>query len=104
MTTNDRYHALRRSLEQDPDLDVTAREGALFVRQTKFAYLAGEALAVRLPSGRADDLITRDIAVLLRSEPEAGASWVTVSDPEDWPELASEAHELAGGHQPGNRS
>jgi len=103
MTTNDRYEALRTTLEQDPDLDVTARDGALFVRQTQFAFLAGDSLAVRLPNGRADDLVQRGIAELLRRD-SATASWVTISDSEDWPELASEAHELAGGHRPGNRS
>ncbi|MFI6424721.1 hypothetical protein [Promicromonospora sp. NPDC050880] len=102
MTADARYEALRTALEQDPDLDVTVRDGALVVRQTAFAFLAGTSLAVRLPAGRAKDLIERDIAVLLRHDP--GADWVTVSDPEDWPELAAEAHELASGHQPGNRS
>jgi hypothetical protein len=104
MTTNDRYEALRTALEQDPDLDVTTRDGALFVRQTQFAFLSGDSLAVRLPDGRADDLMKRGIAELLRHDPELKAAWVTISDPEDWPELASEAHELASGHQPGNRS
>ena len=104
MTTNDRYEALRTALVRDPDLDVTARDGALFVRQTRFAYLAGDALAVRLPDGRADDLVNRGIAELVRHDTDSRASWVTISDTEDWPELASEAHELAGGHQPGNRS
>ncbi|MFD6444321.1 hypothetical protein ACFWEJ_04415 [Promicromonospora sp. NPDC060204] len=102
MTMDARYEALRTALEQDPDLDVTVREGALLVRQTPFAFLAGSSLAVRLPAVRADDLIKRGIAELLRHDP--GADWVTISDPEDWSELAAEAHELASGHQPGNRS
>ncbi|MFJ3404732.1 hypothetical protein [Promicromonospora sp. NPDC090134] len=102
MTMDARYEALRTALEQDPDRDVTVREGALVVHQTAFAFLAGSSLAVRLPAGRADDLIKRGIAELLRHDP--AADWVTISDPEDWPELAAEAHELASGHQPGNRS
>jgi len=102
MTEDARYEALRTALEQDPDLDVTVREGALVVRQTAFAFLAGSSLAVRLPTSRADDLIKRGIAELLRHDP--GADWVTISESEDWPELAAEAHELASGHQPGNRS
>ena len=104
MTTNDRYEALRTALVQDPDLDVTARDGALFVRQTRFAFLEGESLAVLLPDVRADDLVKRGIAELLRHDPESKASWVTISDADDWSELASEAHELASGHRPGNRS
>lgn len=102
MTVDARFEALRSALQQDPDLDVTVREGALVVHQTAFAFLAGSSLAVRLPADRADDLIKRDIAKLLRHDP--GADWVTISESEDWPELAAEAHELASGHQPGNRS
>ncbi|MGW2093664.1 hypothetical protein [Promicromonospora sukumoe] len=104
MTRNDRYEALRTALEQDPDLDVSAREGALFVGLTRFAFLEGDSLAVRLPESRADDLIERGIAELLRQDPELKARWVTIADAEDWSELAAEAHELAGGHAPGNRS
>jgi hypothetical protein len=104
MTDNAQYEALRTTLEQDPDRDVTVHDGALAVRQTKFAYLAGDSLAVRLPASRADDLVKRGIAEFLKHDPTSTADWVKISDREDWSELAAEAHELASGHQPGNRS
>ena len=91
------FDLLATQLLNDPDLDVSITVTGLHVRGRLFAYLDDGALVVDLPAARAADLVGRDVAspvVAGRAEPKG--SWVAVSDSEDWPELASEAHQFVG--------
>ena len=69
----------------------------LHVHGRLFAYLDGAELALDLPEDRANDLVGRGVATAVpagRSEPKG--AWVRIADAEDWPELASEAHQFVG--------
>lgn len=105
MTFDPTYEDLAFSLLRDPDLDVSRRPDGLYVGSRRFAYLEGTTLAVLLPAARADDLITRSIGTPLPVTPtRTGGGWVAVADPEDWNELAGEAHTFARGMLPGRQS
>ncbi|HWD62605.1 MAG TPA: hypothetical protein VG369_08905, partial [Humibacter sp.] len=91
-------------LKTDPDRDVDVRDGSLYVKGLRFAYLVGDSLAVKLPSNRADDLVAREIATFLEKEPGEASHWVAINDVADWGELAAEAHTYAHGPLPGGAS
>ncbi|WP_158861788.1 hypothetical protein [Leifsonia sp. AG29] len=91
------FELLAAELLKDPDLDVSVTATGLHVHGRLFAYLDGTELAVDLPTDRAGDLVAREVATEVpagRSEPKG--AWVRVADAEDWPELASEAHQFVG--------
>ena len=91
------FDLLTTQLLDDPDLDVSVTVTGLHVRGRLFAYLDDDALAVDLPRSRAADLVERGVAAPIvagRAEPKG--SWVSIADAEDWPELASEAHQFVG--------
>jgi hypothetical protein len=91
------FEVLSAQLLEDPDLDVSVTATGLHVHGRLFAYLDGTDLVVDLPAQRADDLVEREVASPVaagRSEPKG--AWVRIADAEDWPELASEAHQFVG--------
>lgn len=91
------FDILETQLLQDPDLDVSSTATGLHVRGRLFAYLDGDTLAVDLPSERAGDLVGREVATRVpAARAEAKGAWVRIADAEDWPELASEAHQFVG--------
>ncbi|WP_431278715.1 hypothetical protein [Leifsonia poae] len=98
------FDILATQLLEDPDDDVALTEQGLHVHGKLFAFLNDGDLVVDLSPGRADDLIERGVAAS-SSHPvvEAKGRWVSIDDAEDWPELASEAHQFVGepavGHQ-----
>lgn len=104
MSMTDEFDLLAADLQNDPDLDVTVRDRVLFVNATRFAYLGDIALTLRLPQARARDLAGRGVGRRLDGDPDTGAEWVSVTDRDDWRELAGEAHEFARGRLPGHDS
>ncbi len=89
----DAFLLLADELRQDPDDDVVlGDDGGLHVKGARFAFLDGDALALRLPPARARDLDARGMA---RYRP-GNADWVLVPDRELWGELAVEAHTYVG--------
>jgi hypothetical protein len=91
------FDLLVSQLMDDPDLDVSVTATGLHASGQLFAYLADDALVVDLPRSRAADLVGRGVATSVaagRTEPKG--SWVAIADEEDWPELASEAHQFVG--------
>lgn len=105
MTFDPTYEDLTFALLRDPDLDVSRRPDGLYVGTLRFAYLQDGALAVLLPTSRANDLVTRSIATPLPETPtRPDGAWVTITDSDDWNELAGEAHTFARGTLPGRQS
>lgn len=105
MTSKPTYEDLTFALLRDPDLDVARRPDGLYVGSLRFAYLHGGALAVLLPTYRADDLLTRSIGTPLPVTPtRPDGRWVAIADTDDWNELAGEAHTFARGTLPGRQS
>lgn len=104
MTDSSDFDALAADLLSDPDRDVTVDDTSLLVHGHEFARLDGDALLVRLPTARAADLIERGVATGASTDSTDTAVWVSITDHEDWPELAGEAHTLAHGHLPGGAS
>lgn len=90
------FEVLSSALRNDADNDVTATGDSLFVRGRLFAFRADRLLVVDLPPERARDLIERGMAVNAAGKSPAHGTWVSVSDIEDWPEIASEAHQFVG--------
>ena len=91
------FELLAAGLLEDPDLDVTVTATGLHVHGRLFAYLDGAELALDLPKERADDLVGREVASPVPAgRSEAKGAWVRIADPEDWSELASEAHQFVG--------
>lgn len=91
------YDLLATQLLDDPDLDVSITVTGLHVRGALFAYPDGDDLVVDLPAERARDLVGRDVAApVIVGRAEAKGTWVKIADPEDWPELAAEAHQFVG--------
>ncbi|MCI0157984.1 hypothetical protein KNO15_14890 [Leifsonia shinshuensis] len=91
------FDLLSTQLLNDPDLDVSLTVTGLHVRGRLFAYLDDDALVTDLPPSRAADLVGRGVASAVaagRAEPKG--AWVAVSEAEDWPELAGEAHQFVG--------
>lgn len=91
------FESVAEELLRDPDDDVSLTTTGLHVHDRLFAYPDTEGLVVDLPAGRADDLVGRGVAEPVaagRAEPRG--AWVRIGDPEDWPELASEAHQFVG--------
>lgn len=106
MTESAAFETLATQLLDDPDRDVSRSGDTLTVHGRVFAALGGDSLLVQLPGARADDLIARGMAAVAEGPVAAApaARWVSVTDQEDWPELAAEAHVLAEGHVPGGQS
>lgn len=91
------FDLLAEELVQDPDLDVVLSDTGLHVRGHLFAYPEGDGLIVDLPQRRAADLIEREVAAAVhdgRTTPQG--VWVRIVDPQDWRELAAEAHQFVG--------
>jgi hypothetical protein len=89
---------------QDPDDDVTVIEDGLRVKDAPFAFRHEGSLAVDLPPERAADLEGRGIARPLGAPRLAAGRWMIIDDPEDWVELASEAHQYVGEPHVGRES
>ncbi len=105
MTPDPTYEDLTFALLRDPDLDVSLRPDGLYVGSLRFAYRHGGSIAVLLPTSRADDLVTRSIGTPLPVTPiRPDGRWVAITDPDDWNELAAEAHTFARGTLPGRQS
>jgi hypothetical protein len=90
------FDDLARALVADPDDDVTVADTTLSVKGVPFAVLAGDALLVDLPYGRSNDLVDREVAAPADGPAPAKGRWVSVSDIENWRELAGEAHQFVG--------
>ena len=91
------FELLAAQLLEDPDLDVSVTATGLHVHGRLFAYLDGTELAVDLPQQRADDLAERGVATFVAAgRSEAKGAWVRITDSQDWPELAAEAHQFVG--------
>jgi hypothetical protein len=91
------FQLLAAQLLEDPDLDVSVTATGLHVHGRLFAYQDGTDLVLDLPAGRANDLVEREVATPVPAgRSDAKGSWVRISDPEDWPELASESHQFVG--------
>ena len=91
------FELLAAGLLEDPDLDVSVTATGLHVHGRLFAYLDGTELAIDLPEDRAADLVGRDVATpVAAGRSEAKGAWERIADAEDWPELASEAHQFVG--------
>ncbi|MHC5796437.1 hypothetical protein ACVXZ4_09780 [Lacisediminihabitans sp. FW035] len=90
------FDELSQVLQTDADDDVTAIGDSLLVRGRLFAFRADRLLVVDLPPERARDLIERGMAVNAAGNSPAHGTWVSISDIEDWPEIASEAHQFVG--------
>ena len=91
------FELLAAQLLEDPDLDVSVTATGLHVHGRLFAYLDGTELAIDLPADRAHDLVNRGVAQPVPAgRSEAKGAWVRIADAEDWPELASEAHQFVG--------
>ncbi|GAB3576797.1 hypothetical protein GCM10027406_10100 [Leifsonia lichenia] len=91
------FDLLATRLLEDPDDDVVATEKGLHVHGKLFAFLDGDTLVLDLPASRALDLVDRGVASLASGGVvDARGSWVGIADVEDWPELASEAHQFVG--------
>jgi len=108
VTASSAFDTLSTELVNDPDRDVSRSGDSLEVHGLAFAVLEAESLLVRLPASRADDLVSRGMATPAESPvaggSDASARWVSITDQEDWPELAAEAHVGASGHVPGGQS
>lgn len=100
MTTSDeawkQFDLVAGALSADPDDDVTVVGERLLVHGRVFALLAGDAIVVDLPTGRAEDLVGRDVATEASGPSAPLGRWVAIADPEDWVELATEAHQFVG--------
>ena len=94
------YLDLTIRLRQDEDDDVRATPEGLQVHGHLFAFIDGEALAVRLSPARGHDLVTRGQA----EHHSDGNGWVTVVDTELWNELADESHAYVGEPAVGGQS
>jgi len=90
------FDELSQALRTDADDDVTAIGDSLLVRGRLFAFRADRLLVVDLPAERATDLIERGMAVSAAASSPAHGIWVSISDLEDWPEIAGEAHQFVG--------
>ncbi len=88
----DAFSLLAEELREDPDDDVVIADDGLRVHGSLFAFLDGDALAVRLSPARTRDLEARGMARARPGHPE----WVLVADRELWSELAGEAHTYVG--------
>lgn len=71
---------------------VIVAEGSLSVHGRVFAYVDGDELVVALPEHRVKDLVFREVAAPVESDP----SLVRISDLELWNELAREGFEFVG--------
>lgn len=90
------FSSVVAALRSDPDHDVTVRGVQLFVKDRLFAYLDDTLLVVDLAPERAADLVARDVAIELEDQAGSAGTRVAIADPEDWAELASEAHQFVG--------
>lgn len=84
--------------------EVVAQGDGLYVNGALFAFFDKGSLVVELPLGRLADLEFRGVAVPYTSERHPTRDWVSVADPEDWPEMAREAHKYVGEAEVGGES
>jgi hypothetical protein len=104
-TESDRaFTAVSDALLSDPDDDVQLDGSRLSVKGTVFARLEGDDLMVDLPASRAADLVSRGIASRAETDATAAGAWVVIRDPENWVELAGEAHQFVGEPPVGRQS
>ena len=75
---------------------VTVRADGMYVHGKLFAFFDNGELVVQVPLGRLADLEYRGVAAPYVSERHPTRDWITVSDPQLWPEMAREAHEYVG--------
>jgi hypothetical protein len=100
------FDLVKGELLADPDGDVVDASEGLTVHGALFAYESEEGrLVVDLSHARAADLVQRGVA----QHAEAGTTapkgvWVSIEDPEDWLELAGEAHQFVGEPAVGRQS
>jgi len=91
------FDAVKGELLADADDDVTDGSDGLLVKGELFAYETPEgAVVVDLPQQRAADLVERGVGEAVEGSRAAKGRWVAVADPEDWLELATEAHQFVG--------
>ncbi len=89
----------------DADDDVQSTDLGLIVNGSVFAFRAeGGDLVVDLPAGRASDLVERGVGRAHEAELRPKGAWTLIDDPEDWTELASEAHAFVGEPEVGRDS
>ncbi|MCU1549560.1 MAG: hypothetical protein JWR36_120 [Glaciihabitans sp.] len=88
---------------QDED-GVRVESEGLLVHERLFAFLDDDDLIVDVPATRADDLVSREIAVRFKLDAHPSREWIRVSDIQLWPELAREAHEYVGEPPVGGQS
>ena len=104
-TESDRaFLAVSEALLSDPDDDVQLDGSRLSVKGTVFARLEDDELLVDLPTARAADLVSRGIASRATTDEAANGAWVAIHDPENWVELAGEAHQFVGEPPVGRQS
>ena len=85
------------ALVDDPDDDVQVTAIGMIVKGSVFAYRSDQGdLVIDLPTDRADELVERGVAARHEGELTPKGAWVAVSDPEDWVEMATEAHQFVG--------
>lgn len=98
------FDRLAGQLVDDPERDVSVDGLSLLADGKRFAYLDDDSLVIRLPAERADDLLHRNIGELGPFDADEGESWIRITDVEDWPELAGEAHDFTSGRIVGGES
>ena len=76
--------------------EVVARSDGMYVHGKLFAFFDHDQLVVQVPLGRLADLEFRQVAAPYVSERHPTRDWITVSDPQLWPEMAREAHAYVG--------
>jgi hypothetical protein len=98
----DAWENLTIELREEPG--VAAESEGLLVHGKLFAFLDDDDLIVDVPATRADDLVTREIAVRYKLDAHPSREWIRVGDLQLWPELAREAHEYVGEPPVGGQS
>lgn len=99
------FDLVKGELLADADGDVVDTAEGLTVRGALFASESEEGrLVVDLPPARAADLVQRGVAQRVDAVREPKGVWVAIEDPEDWLELAGEAHQFVGEPAVGRQS
>ena len=98
------FSLLSDELRADPDADVATTPVGLEVHGRLFAFPLDDDLVVCLPSARATDLVSRDVAARHEQAAQPGGSWVRVDALDLWSELGAEAHTFVGEPAVGRQS